>query len=345
MELLLILIYVSFCYAVFKIFRIPVNQWSLATATLGGIFGITMILLIMNYNHPFTKEARIYFSTTPIIPDVRGRVIEVPVKSNVPLKPGDVLFRIDPTVYQAAVDSAKAQVSGAIADRDRTMKEFERYDTGNQKARAAGQTLPFSESDVENRRGLYLAAQAAYENALAKQIEADFNLAQTVVRAPSPGYVTQVGLRPGMMAVPLPLRPVMTFVNTDDPILVGAFQQNALQRVLPGDDAEIAFDAVPGRIFKGKSRWVVGAISQGQLQAGGLLLDPSQIKGEGRALAIIDITDDISAYNIPFGSEAQVALLTHHWRHLSLLRRILLRMISWKNFIYTEGHGGGGGHG
>src|SRR5262245_593964 len=32
MELLLILIYVSLCYVIFKIFRIPVNQWSLATA-------------------------------------------------------------------------------------------------------------------------------------------------------------------------------------------------------------------------------------------------------------------------------------------------------------------------
>ena len=37
MELLLILIYVSFCYVVFKVFRIPVNQWSLATAALGGL--------------------------------------------------------------------------------------------------------------------------------------------------------------------------------------------------------------------------------------------------------------------------------------------------------------------
>ena len=65
MELLLILIYVSICYAVFKIFRIPVNQWSLATATLGGIIGIALLLLIMNYNHPFTSNARIYFAVTP----------------------------------------------------------------------------------------------------------------------------------------------------------------------------------------------------------------------------------------------------------------------------------------
>lgn len=338
MELLLILIYVSFCYVIFKIFRIPVNQWSLATATLGGIVGIAMLLLVMNYNHPFTKEARIYFATTPIIPDVKGRVVEVLAEANKPLKTGDVLFRIDATVYQAAADSAKAKVAETLADRDRTKQSFDRYDSGNRNARAAGLNLPFSELDVENRRGLYLAAQAAYENAQAKQVEADFNLEQTVVRAPTAGYVTHVGLRPGMMAVPLPLRPVMTFVHTDDSTLAAAFQQNALQRVMPGDDAEIAFDAVPGRIFKGKSRAVVGAIAQGQLQAGGVLIDPSQIKGEGRALAIIDITDDISAYNIPLGAEAQVALITHHWHHLSVLRRILLRMVSWRNFIYTEGH-------
>ena len=40
MELLLIAIYVAFCFVIFKLFRIPVNQWSLATAALGGIVGI-----------------------------------------------------------------------------------------------------------------------------------------------------------------------------------------------------------------------------------------------------------------------------------------------------------------
>src|SRR4029453_5051947 len=99
MELLLILIYVSICYVIFKIFRIPVNQWSLATATLGGIIGISLLLLVMNYNHPYTKQARIYFSVTPIMAGVKGRVVEVPVEANAPLKEGDVLFRIDPRPY------------------------------------------------------------------------------------------------------------------------------------------------------------------------------------------------------------------------------------------------------
>ena len=338
MELLLALIYVSFCYVIFKIFKIPVNQWSLATATLGGIIGIAVILLFMNYNHPFTKQARIYFVTTPIIPDVKGRVLEVPVAANQPLKQGDVLFKIDPTVYQAEADSAKAQVAEAMANRDRTKQAFERYESGNRNALKEGKNLPYAEIDVENRRGVYLAAEASYESALAKQREADFNLAQTTVVAPAAGYVTQVGLRPGMMAVPLPLRPVMTFVHTDDRTLVGAFQQNSLQRVKMGDAAESAFDAVPGRVFKGKVTTVVDAIAQGQIQAGGLLIDPEQIKGDGRALALIAITDDLSRYQIPMGAAAQVALITHHFHHLSLIRRILLRMISWRNFVYLEGH-------
>jgi Multidrug resistance efflux pump len=113
MELLLILTYAAICVAVFKIFRIPVNKWTVPTAVLGGIFMIAGILLVMNYNHPFTATARIYFATTPIMPTVKGRVIEVPVKPNMPLKDGDVLFRIDPRPYQYVVDKKKAMLAEA----------------------------------------------------------------------------------------------------------------------------------------------------------------------------------------------------------------------------------------
>src|SRR5438034_4690793 len=113
MELLLILIYVSICYVTFKVFRIPVNQWSLATSALGGIIGISLLLLIMNYNHPFTTNARIYFTVTPVLPAVKGRVIEVPAKANVPLKEGDELFRIDPKPYEYVVKQKMAALAEA----------------------------------------------------------------------------------------------------------------------------------------------------------------------------------------------------------------------------------------
>ena len=105
--------YAAICVAVFKIFRIPVNKWTVPTAALGGIFMIGAILLVMNYNHPFTSTARIYFATTPIMPTVKGRVTEVPVQPNTPLKEGDVLFRVDPRPYQYVVDQKKALLAEA----------------------------------------------------------------------------------------------------------------------------------------------------------------------------------------------------------------------------------------
>jgi hypothetical protein len=45
MDLLIILTYVAFAWAIFKIFRIPVNQWTLATAALGGVFIVAAYLI------------------------------------------------------------------------------------------------------------------------------------------------------------------------------------------------------------------------------------------------------------------------------------------------------------
>ena len=77
-------IYIAFCCVIFKIFRIPVNQWSLATATFGGIIGIFLLLLVMNYNHPFTTQARHLLHGHANSSGVRGRVIEVPVSRTCP---------------------------------------------------------------------------------------------------------------------------------------------------------------------------------------------------------------------------------------------------------------------
>jgi multidrug resistance efflux pump len=170
--------------------------------------------------------------------------------------------------------------------------------------------------------------------------DAQFDLDRTVTRAPTEGFVTQVALRPGMYVVPAPLRPVMVFVNTNkgNQTLTAAFQQNSLQRVNAGDGAEIAFDAVPGRVFKGTVRLVLDAIAAGQWQATGTLVDFGAPTGGGRAVAVIDIKDDTSGYQIPLGAAGQVAIYTEHWKHLSLLRKILLRMRSWENYVFLEGH-------
>jgi multidrug resistance efflux pump len=377
MELLLILIYTAICVAVFKIFRIPVNKWTLPTAALGGIIMIGLILLVMNYNHPFSSNARIYFATTPILPDVKGRVVEVPVAPNTLLKSGDVLFRIDPQPYQYVVDQKKAllaeaeqsvkqlksaydqalanvekvnvQVKLAEENYGRQLYLFEKkvipqatLDIHTRNVDAAKQGLAESEAAAEGARLAY-DSQISGVNTTVARIqaelgEAQYNLDQTVVRAPGPGYVTQMVLRPGMYVVPAPLRPVMVFVHADDQALAAGFQQNALQRVRAGDEAEVAFDAIPGRVFKAKVRNVLDAIALGQLQASGALQDMGATLPGGRAVAIIDVEEETSGYNIPGGAAAQVAVYTTYAHHFALIRRILLRMRSWENYVFLEGH-------
>jgi multidrug resistance efflux pump len=379
MELLLILIYVSICYVVFKLFRIPVNQWSLATAALGGIIGITFLLLVMNYNHPFTNNARIYFAATPILPGVKGRVIEVPVQGNTMLKEGDVLFRLDPKPYEyvvdqkkallaeaeqnvkqmkAALDQAAAATQRAQAQFDLAQQNYDRQFELFEKKVIAQATLDVYLRNLETARQTLIGAKAEEERArlaytsniggvnttvarlTAELGDAEFDLAQTVTRAPGPGFVSQMALRPGMYVVPAPLRPVMVFINTDkqDQTLAAAFQQNSLQRVTAGDEAEIAFDAVPGRVFKAKVRMVLDAIAAGQLQATGALIDAGERPAGGRALAVLDVEDDTAGYQIPLGAAGQVAIYTHYWHHVSMIRKILLRMRGWQNYLFLEGH-------
>ena len=142
MELLLAAIYIAFCWMIFKIFRIPVNQWSLATATLGGIIGIVLLLLVMNYNHPFTTQARIYFTVTPILPGVRGRVVEVPVTPNAPLKEGDVLFKLDPRPFEYMVDQKKAELAEAEQNVKQLKASLDQADRGKREDERAVQACP-----------------------------------------------------------------------------------------------------------------------------------------------------------------------------------------------------------
>ena len=53
---------------------------------------------------------------------------------------------------------------------------------------------------------------------------------------------------------------------------------------------------------------------------------------------MIELDSDTSGLNIPGGAAAQVAVYTPYWHHFAIIRRILLRMRSWQNFVFMEGH-------
>jgi len=316
MDLLLILTYTAICVAVFKIFKIPLNKWSVPTAVLGGVVLISALMMLMNYNHPYSEMSRQYFVTTPVVPAVTGKVIEVPVQGNTLLEAGDVLFRIDPTPFEARLNSLQAQLPVSEEDVARARKLVQ----GNLAARRELET-----------------ATARLEDLRAQLARAQFELDQTVVRAPTRGYATQVALRPGMLAAALPLRPVMVFVHDEGHYYVAWFRQNSLLRLKAGDEAEITLDAIPGVVFHGKVQTVFPALAEGQVQPTADLIDPRRAPRAGRVPVIITITDpryQEYASRVPGGAFGQTAVYSEHFHHVAIMRKILLRMAAWMNYVF-----------
>lgn len=378
MDLLLILAYVAICYGAFKLF-IPVNAYTLLTAALGGAFLLGFLLLAMNYNHPYTQEARFFYFTTPIVPTVSGRVVEVVAKTGEHLKAGDVLFRIEDTTYRNAVaekraeladaeqvvlqlkaglESAQKKAGAAMAERNAARDTFQR-------AEKLTKSGAMSQSEFEQDRQKYQGSEASFSSAQADadkaalaanatiggvntdvaRLQADlataeFNLSETIVRAPTDGTVLQLFLHRGMMATVSTTQrsPVMIFQHDEPPILVAAFLQNSTQRVEAGSEAEVILPAVPGRFFKAKVDAGGAYIPEGQLQPSGTLISAESIKSEGRVIVRVKLEEDVSRFHIVPGSIGNVAVYSHHMQQLGVVRKVLLRMRSWMNYVFSDGH-------
>ncbi len=378
MDVLILLTYAAIVIAVFKVAKVPVNGYTVVTAALGGIGILATLLLLMNYNHPFTSKARFYFHTTPIVPQVQGRVIEVNVTDSQAVKAGDVLFKIDPQPYQFIVDQKNAQLASAESrakELELDLLAFEEaYNAAVSDEAAAKDTFErdkklvansaVSKSEFEQAKQSYASAQARTSQAKAQLARAkqstdstiggintqvadatsqlataQFNLDETTVRAPTDGTVLQLMLRPGMMAVPIPLKPVIIFQHDEPPYFVASFLQNNAQRIVPGAEAEVILPAVPGRFFKGEVELVGAAVAQGQLQPTGDLLDVDQSTGEGRINVLIRFVDgELDDFQIIPGSTGQAAVYSEHVEEVAIMRKVLLRMKSWTNFIFSDGH-------
>ncbi|WP_041208398.1 HlyD family secretion protein [Aeromonas jandaei] len=342
MDLLLILTYTALCVAIFKIFRIPLNKWTVPTAALGGVIIIGTLIILMNYNHPYSEMARNYYLSTPIVPLVKGRVVEVPVQANQPVKKGDVLFRLDDEPFRLKVDSLSARLDAnkdqlksidarlrsAKLDRDRA-SDLMRRGVGKQR------DLDVTQASVDEIAAQMDQQRAMLEDLQAQLDEAKYQLAQTVVYAPSDGHVVQLALRPGMIATPFMYRPVMTFIHKDETAYVGWFWQNSMQRLAVGDEAEVVIDGIPGKIFKGKVTAVIPAIAAGNVQANAMLLDQTSAIRPGRMPVLISITDpEWAKYQVIAGASGQAAVYTEYFHHVSVMRKVLLRMASWMNYIF-----------
>lgn len=257
-----------------------------------------------------------------------------------------------------ALLAAVAQVAKAQANSDRTKLTYQRYADGQAKA---GVNSPFSQQELDNRKKLYEAADASLQTAKANerkvrllteseiygentqvaQLKAIKDKAQldydrTFVRAPTDGTPTQLALRPGMRAGILAVRPVMSFIPKEKRKFAARIWQNSLLRLKKGLDAEVILDAVPGHVFTGKVVDILPAMAEGEFQGSGSLIQANRLTNHGFSIAIIELDEDLNDFNLPLGVQGQAVALNPDgdFLHTSLVRRILLRMMSWIKYVY-----------
>jgi membrane fusion protein (multidrug efflux system) len=85
---------------------------------IGGVVALGLVVGLLFYYHDreTTDDAQVDGHITPVASKIYGRVAEVLVLDNQPVKKGQVVVKIDPRDYQAALDQAKAQLALAEAD-------------------------------------------------------------------------------------------------------------------------------------------------------------------------------------------------------------------------------------
>ena len=280
-------------------------------STLVWIFLLFVVLFIpMQWGAP-AGPARIMTYSVQIIPNVAGEVIEVPVEPNVPIKEGDVLFKIDPTTYQAAVDATRAQLELAKL-------RLEQYST--LAARDAGTRFKVEETQASVRK-------------LTAELEgAEWNLRETTVRAPGDGFATWVALRPGQRVVTFPIQPAMTFIETSRNLVGAQINQIYIRHVKIGQPVEIAFKARPGEIYNGKVEAIIRVTSEGQAVISGTVPDAQKFFAEPFFVRI-DLDDDDAAVNLPAGTAGTAAIYTQSAGMTHIIRKVMIRMDSLLNYV------------
>src|SRR5262249_51609358 len=256
------------------------------------------------------------------------------------------LARIEPLVprlsaTQEELDRAKARV---FSLEDESIKATADAKVAEEKMKSGSPSLEAVRQDIArlqaSEREIRLQVQAQLDgvNPEVREVQAQlekarWDLEQTVVRAPADGYVPQVTLRPGQMAVQIPLKPLMVFVATEQQALIATFAQKAISDIKPGMDAEVTFEAYPGKSFKVKVKRVFTIVPEGEILASGQLLEATSKSEEGRIPVSFEYGEDIAALNLPAGTQASVAVYTDRVHALSIVRKIILRMKSWEHFV------------
>ena len=203
--------------------------------------------------------------TVDLSSDVSARVAELFVREGDDVRAGQVLLRLDPTQFQAALsraraalNQAQAQVSQQEATLLRAERDHERLSSLSRRDSllVSPQQLQDAATNAEVARASLEAARHFVEQARASVAEADDRLAKTVLRAPIDGKVTRLQVEEGETVIigtmNNPGSLILTISDLSVVEVVVQVDETDVPQLALGDSASVEIDAFPGETFTGR---------------------------------------------------------------------------------------------
>ena len=212
--------------------------------------------------------------------DITGRIVSLPVREGDMVERNQVLVRIDPTQYEANVESrqaflasAQAQASQARATKDQAERAFVRA----RDIRAQNPQLVSQEAleQAETQQRISVAnlegAQHQVEQSAAALREAQDALRKTTILAPMSGKLTRLAVEEGEVAVPGTFSRetglLMTISDLSVIEVTVQVDETDVIRLQLGDSAEVSIDAYPDTTFTGRVTEVANSSVRGAAAA------------------------------------------------------------------------------
>jgi len=214
--------------------------------------------------------------------DITGRIIQIPVEEGDWVRRGDLVLRIEPSQYEAAVARARATLASAEAaalqnraNRDQALRavdrarELKRQDPNL----VSDEQLEQAETQYEVAEALYTSSQHQVAQARAGLQEAQEQLAKTVLRTPMDGQVTRLAVEEGEVAVPGTFSRatglLMTIADLSVIQVTVRVDETDVVRLHLGDSTEVTIDAFPDTTFTGRVTRISQSAVQGVAQTAG----------------------------------------------------------------------------
>lgn len=321
------LCYASLYLLIFNKLKLLQKTTTNISAFVGvGIVLIATIVFVWYTYAPMSQDARVFRYVIPIVPNVKGELVEVRVKPHQETLQGEVLFKIDPTPYSHKVDELEARVDQLEADRDLAQVNLDRAQR-LLKSQAAAQL------DVDTWTAKLASAEASINSTGAQLDNARWQLEETVVRAPADGYAINVQIRPGSYVTNMPVASSLAFITYDTTEIIASFSQSAIRRIEIGNPVEVVFKAIPGQVYPGEVVLLVKASGEAQMQASGTLPTMDGQPASGRWIARIELTDAALAKSLPQGAGGSVAVYTNHGKPVHIISKVVMRMDAWLAYL------------